>query len=245
MTERQRTLLLTGASRGIGHATVKTFSDAGWRVLTISRHPFDPRCPWEGGAKNHIQLDLADMGNVLAAMPRVRDIVGDQLDALINNAAISPKWPEGGKITALEMGYSHWLHIFNVNFFACVALVQGLRAELEAARGAVVNMTSVVGSRVHPFASAAYATSKAALWALTRELAADFGASGVRVNAVSPGEINTGILSPGTETIVERNIPLHRLGMPTEVADLLLFLCSPAASYISGSEIHIDGGQRV
>ena len=79
MTERQRTLLLTGASRGIGHATVKTFSDAGWRVLTISRHPFDPRCPWEGGAKNHIQLDLADMGNVLTAMPRVRDIVGDQL----------------------------------------------------------------------------------------------------------------------------------------------------------------------
>jgi len=62
---------------------------------------------------------------------------------------------------------------------------------------------------------------------------------------VSPGEINTGILSPGTETIVERNIPLHRLGMPREVADLLLFLCSAPASYISGSEIHIDGGQRV
>ncbi len=63
MAERQRVLLLTGASRGIGHATVKTFSDAGWRVLTISRHPFDPRCPWDG-AKNHIQLDLADIGRV-------------------------------------------------------------------------------------------------------------------------------------------------------------------------------------
>ena len=58
MAERQRVLLLTGASRGIGHATVKTFSDAGWRVLTLSRHPFDPRCPWEGGAKNHVQLIL-------------------------------------------------------------------------------------------------------------------------------------------------------------------------------------------
>jgi NAD(P)-dependent dehydrogenase (short-subunit alcohol dehydrogenase family) len=185
------------------------------------------------------------MAMVQAEMPRVRDVVGDGLDALINNAAVSPKWPDGGKIKAVEMGYADWLHVFNVNFFSCLALVQGLRAPLEAAHGTVVNMTSIVGSRVHPFASAAYATSKAALWALTRELAADFGRSGVRVNAVSPGEIDTGILSPGTEAIVDRDIPLHRLGKPKEVADLLLFLCSQTASYISGSEIHIDGGQRV
>ena len=144
MAERQRVLLLTGASRGIGHATVKTFSDAGWRVLTISRHPFDPRCPWDG-AKNHVQLDLADPARVLAEMPRLRDIVGDGLDALINNAAISPKRADGGKLPALEMSYADWLHIFNVNFFACVALVQGLRVPLETARGTVVNMTSIVG----------------------------------------------------------------------------------------------------
>ncbi|HEX4172767.1 MAG TPA: SDR family oxidoreductase [Acetobacteraceae bacterium] len=245
MSQRQRVLLLTGASRGIGHATVKAFSDAGWRVLTISRHPFDARCPWEGGARNHIQLDLADMDRVHAEMPRVRDIVGDRLDALVNNAAVSPKHPDGSKINALEMAYADWLHIFNVNLFSCVALVQGLRAPLEAAAGTVVNMTSIVGSRVHPFASAAYAASKAALWALTRELAADLGRAGVRVNAVSPGEIDTGILSPGTEAIVENDIPLHRLGKPGEVADLLLFLCGRSGSYISGSEIHIDGGQRV
>lgn len=245
MAERQRVLLLTGASRGIGHATVKTFEQAGWRVLTISRQAFDPRCPWEGGRKNHIQLDLADIPSVQAAMPRLRDFVGDGLDALINNAAISPKLADGSKIPALEMGYADWLHIFNVNLFACIALVQGLRAPLEAARGTVVNMTSIVGSRVHPFASAAYAASKAGLWALTRELADEFGRAGVRVNAVSPGEIDTGILSPGTEAIVQRDIPLRRLGKPKEIADLLLFLCSPTAGYISGSEIHIDGGQRV
>lgn len=245
MAERQRVLLLTGASRGIGHATVKTFEQAGWRVLTISRQAFDARCPWEGGRLNHIQLDLADIAAVQAAMPELRDRIGGGLDALINNAAVSPKRPDGGKIGALEMAQADWLHIFNVNFFACVALVQGLRAPLEAAQGTVVNMTSIVGSRVHPFASAAYAASKAALWALTREMAADFGRSGVRVNAVSPGEIDTGILSPGTDAIVDRDIPLRRLGKSKEVADLLLFLCSPTAGYISGSEIHIDGGQRV
>src|SRR5580692_5836439 len=110
MAERQRVLLLTGASRGIGHATVKTSSDNGWRGLTISRHPFDPRCPWEGGAKNHVQLDLADMAMVQAGMPRVRDIVGEGLDGLINNAAVSPERRDGGKIGAREMGYAYWLH---------------------------------------------------------------------------------------------------------------------------------------
>jgi NAD(P)-dependent dehydrogenase (short-subunit alcohol dehydrogenase family) len=238
-------LLLTGASRGIGHATVKTFSDRGWRVLTVSRQAFDPRCPWKGGERNHIQLDLADIEAVHASISRIRDIAGGRLDALINNAAISPKTPQGGKISALSMASRDWLHVFNVNFFSSVVLTQGLADLLRESRGSIVNITSIVGSRVHPFASAAYATSKAALWALTREMAAELGETGVRVNAVSPGEIATAILSPGTEEIVKRSIPLRRTGRPEEVASLLYFLCSENASYITGSEIHIDGGQQV
>jgi NAD(P)-dependent dehydrogenase (short-subunit alcohol dehydrogenase family) len=245
MPDDRPVLLLTGASRGIGHATVKTFSDKGWRVLTVSRNAFDPRCPWRGGERNHIQLDLADIDAVHAALPRIRDIAGGRLDALINNAAISPKTATGGKIGSLALAYRDWLHIFNVNFFAAVMLTQGLTPLLTQSRGAVVNITSIVGSRVHPFASAAYATSKAALAALTRELAAELGECGVRVNAVSPGEIETGILSPGTGELVERSIPLKRLGQPREVAALLYFLCSAEASYLTGSEVHIDGGQQV
>ncbi|MBV8616143.1 MAG: SDR family oxidoreductase [Acetobacteraceae bacterium] len=245
MATAQPVLLLTGASRGIGHATVKRFSDGGWRVLTISRHAFDPRCPWEGGARNHIQLDLSDIATIEAAVPRIRDIAEGRLDALINNAAISPKTPEGTKIPSLAMPYADWVHVFNVNLFAAVALVQGLRDYLLASRGAVVNITSIVGTRVHPFASAAYACSKAALGALTREMASELGASGVRVNAVSPGEIETSILSPGTDDIVERQIPMRRMGQPKEVAELLFFLCSDKARYITGSEMFIDGGQHV
>jgi NAD(P)-dependent dehydrogenase (short-subunit alcohol dehydrogenase family) len=245
MAENQPVLLLTGASRGIGHATVKRFGGAGWRVLTISRQAFDPRCPWPDAEQNHIQLDLADVEAVRDCMPRIKKITGGKLNALVNNAAISPKHSDGSKITSLQMASVDWLHIFNVNFFSAILLAQGLSDLLVESRGSIVNMTSIVGSRVHPFASAAYATSKAAMAALTREMANDLGRFGVRVNAVSPGEIDTAILSPGTEEIVQREIPMRRLGKPSEVADLLFFLCSDQALYLSGSEVHIDGGQRV
>ena len=79
---------------------------------------FDPRCPWPGGERNHIQLDLADVDAVRDALPRIKEITGGRLDALINNAAVSPKHPDGSKITSLEMAYQDWLHIFNVNFFS-------------------------------------------------------------------------------------------------------------------------------
>jgi NAD(P)-dependent dehydrogenase (short-subunit alcohol dehydrogenase family) len=123
-------------------------------------------------------------------------------------------------------------------------LARGLIAELQAAHGSVVNVTSIAGSRVHPFAGAAYATSKAALAALTREMASDFGPLGIRVNAISPGEIDTAILSPGTDKIVE-HLPLRRLGTPEEVAKAIYFLCTDQSSYVHGAEIHINGGQHV
>jgi NAD(P)-dependent dehydrogenase (short-subunit alcohol dehydrogenase family) len=115
---------------------------------------------------------------------------------------------------------------------------------LKAAKGSVVNVTSIAGVSVHPFAGSAYATSKAALASLTREMAADFGPFGIRVNAISPGEIETSILSPGTEKIIPQ-IPLRRLGQPEEVAKAIYFLCTDASSYVSGAELHINGGQHV
>src|SRR5690606_38468465 len=121
----------------------------------------------------------------------------------------------------------------------------GLLDELKAAKGSVVNVTSIDGSRVHPLAGGAYATAKAALAALTRQTASDFGRFGIRVNAIAPGEIDTSILSPGTEKIVESQIPLRRLGTPDEVAKIIYVLCSETSSYVNGAEIHTNGGQHV
>jgi NAD(P)-dependent dehydrogenase (short-subunit alcohol dehydrogenase family) len=244
--ERRKTLLLTGASRGIGHATVKRFSAAGWRVLTVSRHPFPEDCPWEGGRESHVQLDLSDIEGLAAGVADIRRRLGDgRLDALVNNAGISPKGADGKRLGVFETDYATWLKVFNVNLFSTAFLARGLAEELTAAHGSIVNVTSIAGGRVHPFAGVAYATSKAALAALTREMAHDFGRLGVRVNAIAPGEIDTAILSPGTNEIVQRSIPMRRLGKPEEVAATIYFLCTPQSSYVNGAEIHINGGQHV
>jgi NAD(P)-dependent dehydrogenase (short-subunit alcohol dehydrogenase family) len=238
-------MLLTGASRGIGHATVKRFSSAGWRVITCSRHAFPENCPWMAGPDDHLQINLADPADTERAIKEVRErLAGGRLDALVNNAAISPKGAGGARLGLFDTEFSDWLKVFQVNFFAPALLARGLASELEAARGAIVNVTSIAGSRVHPFAGIAYSTSKAALAALTREMAAEFGPKGVRVNSISPGEIDTAILSPGTENIVAQ-IPMRRLGAPEEVAKAIYFLCTEQSSYVNGSELMINGGQHV
>src|SRR5262249_55499343 len=160
---------------GIGHATVKRFASAGWRVITCSRHGFPENCPWEAGPEDHIQVDLADPEDTLRAIGEMKmrlKAQGGRLNALVNNAAISPKGPGGARLGAIETPLSDWQHVFQVNFFAPIMLARGLVEELERAKGAVVNVSSIAGSRVHPFAGAAYATSKAALAGLTREMAA-------------------------------------------------------------------------
>ncbi|GJE55708.1 3-oxoacyl-[acyl-carrier-protein] reductase FabG [Methylobacterium thuringiense] len=245
--DRRRVMLLTGASRGIGHATVKRFSAAGWRVITCSRHPFPENCPWEMGPEDHLQVDLADAEDTIRGVREVAgrlEAEGGMLHALVNNAGISPKGPEGQRLGALGTDYTTWARVFQVNFFAPMLLAQGMREELARAKGSIVNVTSIAGSRVHPFAGAAYGTSKSALAGLTREMAEDFGPLGVRVNAISPGEIDTSILSPGTDEIVKK-IPQRRLGTPDEVAKAIYFLCTEASSYVNGAELHINGGQHV
>jgi NAD(P)-dependent dehydrogenase (short-subunit alcohol dehydrogenase family) len=237
---------VTGASRGIGHAIVKEFHAGGWEVFTLARTPFSEACPWADGIIKHIEVDLADHASILRSCDQLRERLGSRgLNALINNAGISPKNPDGGRLAASQTSLEVMQTVQMVNVTAPLLLCNELLAPLTAAKGAVVNVTSIAGFKIHPFAGAAYAMSKAALSALTRELAWEFGTTGVRVNAVSPGEIETTILSPGTEDLVHREVPMDRLGSPEEVAEVVHFLCGSKASYVNGTEIHINGGQHV
>lgn len=244
MQEQRRTVFITGASRGIGHATAAYFVRHGWRAITCSRDEVPAQCP-RNERHAHITADLSEPDQLDDAIAQLREILGSGgLHALVNNAGYSPKDESGKRLGCLDGSMDVWDKTFRINFFSPIFFARACAPLLAETQGSVVNITSIAGSRVHPFAGSAYSTSKAALTALTRELAADLAHLGVRVNAVCPGEINTAILSPGTEALLER-IPMRRLGSPAEVAAVIFYLCGEESSYVTGAEIPVNGGQDV
>lgn len=196
-----KTTVLTGASRGIGHSAVKLFSQVSWRIITFSRHPFNrERCPWDHGAEDHVQVDLANYRSVSSVIGEIQSrLRGGPLHALVNNAGSPPNGANNMRMTSLTTSPEMWMSVFHVNSLAPVLLARGLFRQLRMAGGTVVNVTSIVETRVHPFAGTAYATSKAGLACLTHEMADDFASHEFRVNAIAPGETKTDILSPDSE----------------------------------------------
>ncbi len=244
MSER-KTLILTGASRGIGHATVKRFSDAGWRIFTCSRDDVPEDCRRDPNWAHHVPADLADSASRQAFIAAVTErLGGDPVHALVNNAGMSPKTPYKERLGVLHGEIDGWREVFELNFYAAIELARGFAGALAKGKGTVVNVTSIAGHAVHPFAGSAYSTSKAALSALTREMAVEFAALGVRVNAVAPGEIETEMVGAEYEPLITR-IPMHRMGTTAEVAGVIFQLCSSDFGYVTGSEIFITGGQHL
>src|SRR5262249_38029763 len=169
MSER-KTVILTGASRGIGHATVKRFSHEGWRIITCSREDVPEECGRDPNWSRHITVDLADPEAVERFASTANEILaGEALHALVNNAAISHKTSFKERLGILNGTLDAWRAVFQLNFFAPLALARGFAPALHRGHGAVVNITSIAGHAIHPFAGSAYSTSKAALSALTRE----------------------------------------------------------------------------
>ena len=245
MDADRKILILTGASRGIGHATVKRFSDAGWRIITCSREDIPPECQRDPRWTDHITVELTDPRSTAQFIEQAGALLdGGPLNALVNNAAVSPKTPFQERLGCLNAEIADWRQVFELNLFAPLALARGFAAALHKGRGAIVNITSIAGHAIHPFAGSAYSTSKAALSALTRELAAEFAELGVRVNAVAPGEIETEMVGPEYDALIPR-IPLHRMGQPGDVAATVYYLCSEDASYVTGTEIFVTGGQHL
>lgn len=237
--------VITGASRGIGEATAHYFMERGWEIITCSREDVSERCKDFPGWLAHIPTDLSRRESTEALVDGAMKVLGKRpLHALVNNAAISPKTAFKERLGCLNGDLNHWASVFELNFFAPLLLCRGFAGALARAKGAVVNITSIAGHSIHPFAGSAYSTSKAGLSALTRELAVEFGQLGVRVNAVSPGEIETAMLTPEYEALVPR-IPLQRLGEPDDVAATIYWLCADESRYISGTEIFVTGGQHV
>jgi NAD(P)-dependent dehydrogenase (short-subunit alcohol dehydrogenase family) len=165
MAEPQRqTLILTGASRGIGHATVKRFSREGWRIVTCSREAVPEECKLDPNWSHHISADLARVDEIERFVGEAAEILaGEPVHALVNNAAISPKTTFKERLGILNGEIAAWREVFELNFFAPLALARGLANALHRGKGTIVNITSIAGHAIHPFAGSAYSTSKAAL----------------------------------------------------------------------------------
>lgn len=246
MTEStQKTAVITGASQGIGHATAQYFLDKGWRVITCARKEIPPECSSDPNYVHHFPTDLADADSLANFIKEANELLGDEpLHALVNNAGMSPKTPFKERLGCLNGDLNAWRDVFDLNFYAPLKLSRGFAPALHRGEGAIVNLTSIAGHYIHPFAGSAYSISKAALSALTREMANEFATIGVRVNAVAPGEIQTDMIQPEYETLIPR-IPLNRMGSTREVASSIFYLCSEDSSYVTGTEMWLTGGQHL
>jgi len=192
-----------------------------------------------GGAADFVRADLEDLNSVRALAKQAVELGGGRIDVLVNNAGIYPFGPTA------EFSESDFDAVFAVNVRAPFCLVAELAPLMAAAgRGAIVNVTTMVAS-FGMAGMAAYGSSKAALDLLTKSWAAEFGAAGVRVNAVSPGPTRTegsAVMGDNLDGLATTT-PLQRVGTPEEVAAGIVFLASDEAALIHGATLPIDGGR--
>ncbi|MDQ8730602.1 SDR family oxidoreductase [Bradyrhizobium sp. LHD-71] len=239
----QKVAFVTGAARGIGLATAKRFLADGWRVAlldvdneTLTRSHGALAAPETTLA---LHCDVADADAVTAAVATVAERF-DRVDALVNNAGIAIFKP------ILQTTLADWSRTLAVNLtgpFICTQAVAPLMREQGG--GSVVNITSISSLRASTL-RVAYGTSKAGLAHLTKQQAVEFAALGIRVNAVAPGPVDTAMAkavhTPEIRADYHDTIPLNRYGLEAELAEVVFFLCSERASYITGQMLSVDGG---
>ncbi|MBY0296037.1 MAG: SDR family oxidoreductase [Methylobacterium sp.] len=243
MTQDARTALVTGAARGIGFATAALMLAEGWRValLDIDREGLDRAVASLEAPERTLALpcDVSDEAGVSAAVAEAAERFG-RLDALVNNAGIAVFKP------LLDTTPDEWARVLAVNLtgpFLCSRAAAPVMARTGG--GAIVNITSISGLRASTL-RVAYGTSKAALAHLTKQQAVELAGLGIRVNAVAPGPVDTAMAkavhSPEIRADYHDAIPLNRYGLEEELAQAIVFLAGPRASYISGQILAVDGG---
>ena len=245
-----RVAIVTGASRGIGASIARTLAQAGARVVLVSRKREGLESVRAVINEQGGQADVlpCHMGAPDAIEAMVQEAIGTAgpIDILVNNAATNPYY---GPL--LETEWPAWDKTFDVNvkgyFAASRAVAQHLLER--KAPGSIINITSILGTMAGPH-QGVYAMTKAAVISLTQNLALELGPSGIRVNAIAPGFIETKFSStlvdnPSIKSALETRIPVGRIGQPEEIAGLALYLASDAASYATGHTYFVDGGLRI
>ncbi|MDE2367989.1 MAG: 3-oxoacyl-ACP reductase FabG [Burkholderiales bacterium] len=237
--------LVTGASRGIGRAIAAALAEAGYRVIGTATTPVGAAAIGEAlaaypGCKG-IALDVTDGAALDAA---IEAIVKEQggLHVLVNNAGITRD------MLSMRMKDAEWDAVVDTNlkavFRACRAAT---RPMMKQRYGRIVNITSVVGALGNA-GQANYAAAKAGVAGMSRALARELGARNITVNCIAPGFIDTDMtqgLPEAAKTALLAQIPLGRLGRPEEIAQSVVFLAGPGGAYITGTELHVNGGMHM
>jgi 3-oxoacyl-[acyl-carrier protein] reductase len=233
--------LVTGASRGIGQAIADALMQAGAKVIGTATTAdgaaaIDARLKANGG--RGVVLNVTDPKACEGIIDFiVKDFGGIQI--LVNNAGITRDQ------LAMRMKSEEWTDVIDTNLSAVFRLSQAvLRPMMKARSGRIINITSIVGHMGNP-GQANYAAAKAGVSGMTRALAREIGSRNITVNCVAPGFIDTDMtraLSEEQQNALKANIPLARLGTPEDVAQAVAFLASPAAAYITGNTLHVNGG---
>lgn len=239
-----KVVLITGAADGIGWATAQKFAEAGYAVaiLDINEDAAKARAAELGGTHHAVSGDVSVEADVRSAMA---DIVGryGRLDAVVNNAGIgSPHIP------TLEQSVESFERVLRIHLTGTFAISrEAARIMLENGGGAIVNISSIAGVTGLPRRNA-YGAAKAGIASMTRSMACEWAGRGIRVNAIAPGFVTTALVQKlereGSINMakLESRIPMGRLARPEEIAETILFLSSPAASYITGAVLSVDGG---
>lgn len=245
---KSRVTLVTGGAYGIGRGIIQEFAKKGDAVVIADRDAergaaLESAIRATGSQALFVQTDIRIESQIQALMMRVSEVFG-QIDVLCNNAGIERYR------RAEEYTLDDWDAISETNLRGAFLCTKYAYPFLKKSRGCIINISSVQGIANEPQISA-YAASKAGLLGLTRGMALDFAADGVRVNAVCPGAIQTGMMEPFIKDqpdpeeavkAIGRTIPLGRVGQPEDIAQAVYFLASPAASYITGTALVVDGG---
>ena len=236
-----KTVMFTGAAAVIGRALVRAFSDAGYRVLATDRVELATDLACSAYVACDLQRTVADPAYAGQTFARIRELLrGDPLATLVNNAAVQVLGP------VESLSREDWRSTLDVNLVAPFLWAQALLPELEAARGAVLNISSIHARLTKP-GFVAYATSKAALSGMTRAMAVELG-SRVRVNAIEPAAIDTPMLRAGFESQpdgfarLSECHPTGNIGSADDVAKLALVLAEGRIPFINGSCVALDGG---
>ncbi len=231
--------VVTGAARGIGLATTDLFIEDGWNVAMVDRDAdeLETVATARPGVLP-LALDVSREVDVIQIIEQVESRLG-RIDALINNAGVADFGP------IEETDFARWRRVMETNLDGVFLMSQAATPLLKASKGAIVNIASISGLRASTL-RVAYGTSKAGVIALTQQQAVELGEFGIRANSVAPGPVRTklamAVHSPEIIAAYHDALPLNRYGSEREIAEAIVFLASPKASFITGQCLAADGG---